>query len=301
MRVLITGISGFVGRALAASLTDRGQTVGGTYVERHTPGLDLDLYRADLLDTSALGEAVRRFAPDRIVHLAGLSHVGKSFGLEEAYSRVNVRGTENLLAAAGDIPVILASSSEVYGLVPEAEQPISEDRAPSPESPYAESKLAAERLVAAAGGVIVRCFNIIGPGQSESFALPSFARQLADIAQGAQEPVLRVGNLDVWRDFTHVDDAAEGYAVILDRAASGGVFNLGSGRAHRLKDLLDRLIAISGVTVDVEVDPERFRPADAAKRFADVRRIHALGWQPRRGVAEALESIWSAASLAPAS
>lgn len=292
MRFLITGVSGFVGRALASTLDARGHSVAGTYVEGHEPDLGLELHPADLLDPEALTDAVRAFRPDRIVHLAGLSHVGRSFGREEAYRRVNVTGTENLVHAAGEVPIVLASSSEVYGAVPEAEQPIGEEREPSPESPYGESKVAAERLVLASGGVIVRCFNIVGPGQDESFALPSFARQLAEIRRGARDPVLRVGNLDVWRDFIHREDAAEAYAVILEQAGAGSIYNLGTGLALRIGDLLERLIEISGLEVTVEVDPEKVRPADAVLRVADIGRLRALGWEPRLEIDEALTALW---------
>lgn len=270
----------------------RGHTVGGTYVEPRQPELETDLYRADLLDLEALSQAVRDFRPDRVVHLAGLSHVGASFDSADAYHRINVTGTENVVRAADGVPIVLASSSEVYGSVPEDEQPISERREPSPQSPYATSKVAAEQLILAAGGLVVRCFNVIGPGQAEIFALPSFARQLAEIRRGSAEPVLRVGNLDVWRDFTHREDAAEGYCVLFERAELGTVYNLGSGRAHRLGDLLERLIEISGLDVSVEVDPEKFRPVDAVLQVADIGRIRALGWQPRRDMHEALTSVW---------
>lgn len=295
MRILVTGVTGFVGRALALTLAARGDQVGGTYIEGRKPRLGIDLYPADLLDSAAMAVAVDSFSPDRIVHLAGLSHVGKSFNFADRYQVINVGGTENLIRAAGGTPIVLASSAEVYGAVAESEQPIAETREPAPQNPYGESKVAAERLVRDAGGVIVRCFNIIGPGQNESFALPSFARQLAQIRSEASEPILRVGNLGVRRDFLHVEDAAEGYVLLLERAERGSVYNLGSGRAHRIGDLLERLIAISGLGVTVEVDPDKFRPADTPLFVADVGRIRALGWAPRYDVDAALEEIWRAA------
>ncbi len=292
MRLLITGVSGFVGRALAATLQTRGHAVGGTYVELSGPELAIDLFRADLLDIEALSAAVQAFRPDRVVHLAGLSHVGRSFEAADEYHRVNATGTENLVRVAAGVPIVLASSSEVYGCVPEDEQPISELREPAPRSPYAESKLAAEKLVLATGGLIVRCFNVFGPGQAPMFALPSFARQLAEIHRGEAEPVLRVGNLAVWRDFTYRDDAADAYAVLIERAELGTIYNLGSGRARRLGDLLDRLIEISGLQVRVETHPEKFRPVDAALQVADVGRLHGLGWRPTRDLDQALTAIW---------
>lgn len=296
MRLLVTGISGFVGRTLAELSSGGEHVLAGTYVEGHEPRIDLELYRANLLDPAALTAVVEGFRPDRIVHLAGLSHVGDSFKQPDRYREINVGGTENLVRAAAGLPIVLASSSEVYGNLPEAEQPIGEDREPNPHSPYGESKVAAEHLVLAAGGIVVRSFNLIGAGQDASFALPSFARQLARIQSESLDPVLRVGNLEARRDFLHVDDAAAGYLAVAEQAAPGTVYNLGSGRAHRMRDLLERLIRISGLSVDVEVDPAKFRPADALLRVADVTRIRALGWAPRRDVDSALEEIWRAVS-----
>lgn len=298
MRVLITGISGFVGRRLSAHLAGRGHTVGGTFIEDQAPDVDSELYRADLSDVAALTEARRRFAPDRVLHLAGLSHVGASFDRAELYHEVNVVGTRNLVLAAGEVPVVLASSSEVYGVVPAEEQPIAESRAPAPRSPYAQSKAESEGLVLAAGGVVVRCFNIVGPGQAPTFALPAFSCQLAAVERGEKEPVLRVGNLEVWRDFVHLDDAVEAYALVLEQGRQGEIYNLGTGKTHSVGELLDRLIAIAGLEVSIEVDPEKFRPTDAKTLAADRRKLGELGWQPRRALDDALASLWKRARAA---
>lgn len=295
MRVLITGISGFIGRRLADHLASHGHRVGGTFIEDEAPALDCELYRADLSDLEALADASERFSPDRVMHLAGLSHVGASFDRAELYHQVNVVGTENLVRAAGDVPVVLASSSEVYGAVPAEEQPIAESREPAPKSPYAESKVASESVVLGTGGIVVRCFNIIGPGQAASFALPAFSCQLAQIERGEIEPVLSVGNLEVWRDFVHLEDAVEAYAVVLERGEPGEVYNLGTGEARPIGELLDRLIAITGLEVSIEVNPEKFRPADAQTLAADNRRIKRLGWAPSRDLDDALRALWERA------
>jgi GDP-4-dehydro-6-deoxy-D-mannose reductase len=298
MRVLITGISGFVGRRLAGHLRARGHEIGGTYVEDEALQLEAELYRADLGDLQALAEACSSFAPDCVVHLAGLSHVGASFDRAELYRRVNLGGTENLVQAAAGVPVLLASSSEVYGVVPREEQPIPESRKPAPQNPYGESKVGSERVVLAAGGTVVRCFNIVGPGQAITFALPGFASQLVRVARGEMEPVLRVGNLEVRRDFMHIEDAVEGYALVIEQGEPGEIYNLGTGETHSVGELLDRLIAIAGLQVTVEIDPERFRPIEARTLAADASRIRTLGWQPRHRIDDALEALWSAASSA---
>jgi GDP-4-dehydro-6-deoxy-D-mannose reductase len=217
MHVLVTGISGFIGPRLARHLLERGDRVSGTYLIDHPgfPGAeDVRLFEADLQDAAALERAVREAAPDTVVHLAGLSHVGESWKRMPDYFRVNVLGTDNLLAAAAGRPVVIASSAEVYGLVPDAEQPIAEDRIVDPRTPYALTKAAAERLALLSGAVVARAFNLVGPGQSSRFALPTFAEQLAAIKRGEREPVLRVGNLSARRDFVHVDDGVEAFRLL---------------------------------------------------------------------------------------
>ncbi len=295
MRVLITGASGFVGRRLASLLGSRDHLLAGTFIGE-APELELELFEADLADREALANVCSSFGPDRVIHLAGLSHVGASFSDGDRYHEVNAIGTRNVVEAAKRAPVLLASSSEVYGTVPEDELPIREGRAPAPQSPYAESKVAAEAAVLEGGGIVVRCFNVIGPGQATHFALPTFSRQLAEIAAGGHEPVLKVGNLDVWRDFVHLDDAVEGYATVLERGVAGKIYNLATGRARRVGQLLERLIELSGQKVDVQVDPTRVRLGEAVKVLGDASRLRALGWEPRRQIDEALRGLLELAS-----
>lgn len=292
MRVLITGVGGFVGWHLAGRLARAGHRVWGSYL-RQAPELEgVELLDVDVLDRSAVDHAMATAQPDAVVHLAGLSHVGASWKDLAAYFQVNVLGAENVLDAARERRVLVASSAEVYGTVPEDRQPIGEATPLAPASPYAMSKAALERVALPRGAVVVRSFNTIGPGQAADFALPAFARQLAAILRGRQEPVLRVGNLAARRDFVAVDDVAAAYELLLDRGAAGEVYNLGSGRALSIEEALHRLIVVSGVKARIEIDPERFRPADAPLLQADAGRLRALGWAPRIDVEEALRALW---------
>lgn len=298
MRFLVTGASGFVGSRLSARLAAAGHEVVGTFLGC-APGMPVadlpgvELREVDLRDFEASREAMRRVDPQVIIHLAGLSHVGDSWQALADYFQVNVLGTENLLRAAEGRRVVMASSAEVYGLVPEDEQPLSEQRQLAPQSPYAMTKAAAERLVLPGGGVVVRSFNVVGAGQAANFALPAFAAQLAAIHRGDQEAVLKVGNLGARRDFVHLDDAVDGYLTAATRGVGGEVYNLGSGRAHSIGDMLDRLVAVSGVTARIEIDPQRFRPVDLPLLQADARRLRDLGWAPGRTLDEALEDLWA--------
>jgi len=299
MHILITGAAGFVGSHLCRHLRDQGHRVSGTFISERPELAGVDLVEADLLDSSKLAEAIATASPDRIVHLAGLSHVGESWQQPELYFRVNVLGSENLLHAAQGARVIVASSAEVYGVVPEEEQPLTEDRDLAPTSPYGMSKAAMERIAVYHGATIVRSFNICGPGQASTFALPAFAHQLRAIAGGDQAPAIQVGNLSARRDFVHVDDAVAGFSSLLERGRPGKVYNLGSGQAHSIEAALDELIRISGVSPEVEVDPERFRKVDVPLLVASTKPLQALGWEARKTLPEALQDLWDATPPTP--
>jgi len=292
MRVLVTGISGFVGTHLVAHLGALGDEVAGTYAGAAPDLPGVDLHPIDIVDADAMTELVEQVDPEVILHLAGLSHVGDSWNRPGKYFQVNVLGTEHLLTAARGRRVVLASSAEVYGLVPEAEQPIREEQPLAPASPYAMTKAAAERLVAGAGGVIARTFNLIGPGQAAHFALPAFARQLADIRRGRLEARLRVGNLSARRDFVHVCDGARAFRLLAERGQPGEAYNIASGRASSIAELLDRLRGVAGVEARVETDLERMRPVDIPVLAGDASRLRALGWEPEFTLEDAVRELW---------
>lgn len=304
MRVLITGACGFVGRHLVRRLRAAGDEVVGTWWPEPPadPPAGVELIDVDVEDAARVAEIVERVRPEAIVHLAALSHVGDSWRRPGSYYRVNVAGTENVVRAARGARVLIASSAEVYGAVPEEAQPIAEDRPLAPGTPYGVTKAAAERLALALAGdrgtevVIVRSFNLIGPGQAPHFALPSFASQLAAVRRGEIEPVLRVGNLSARRDFVHVEAAARGYELLLRQGDAGTAYNLASGRASSIQQALDALIEISGVDARVETDPERFRPIDQPLLCGDPSRLCALGWRPEPGFDRAIEEIWREAA-----
>ena len=292
MRFLVTGAGGFIGSRLCRHLSALGHQVVGTTQAADPESLPFPATRVDLLDMPAVARAIEAAAPDAIVHLAGLSHVRSSWEQIGDYFRVNVLGTRHVLAAAGENRVVLASSGEVYGLVPEEEQPITESAPVDPRNPYAMSKAAAELLALDRGAVVVRSFNLIGPGQSATFALASFARQLAAISRGEVEPVLHVGNLDNRRDFLHVDDSLEAFRLLAAEGVAGECYNLASGEAHSVSELLDLLVAVSGVEARVEVDPDRCRPIDVPLTSGDAGKLRALGWAPRLTIEDALRDLW---------
>jgi GDP-4-dehydro-6-deoxy-D-mannose reductase len=275
VRALVTGAAGFVGRHLCAALTAAGHETLAT-------GLPADAQRAgvpagtrwldlDITDAAACRALLAAEQPGWVFHLAGFAHVGRAEAAPEDCLRVNFGGTRAVLEAAlACTPrprVLLVSSSEVYGRVPEAEQPVVEARPLLPSTVYAVSKAAAEMAGqhAAARGlplVILRPFNHIGPGQSDDFVASAFAHQLARIESGAQEPVLRVGNLSAVRDLSDVRDVVAAYLRVAESGRAGETYNVTSGHAVAVSEILDGLRALVRVPVRVEVDPARLRPVD---------------------------------------
>ncbi len=316
-RVLVTGAEGFVGGRLVPRLLERGADVIACHGPEAAPGPDetagtrttmaaseasasapdrCERVELDICDRDAVERVLRDHAPDAVVHLAGLSDVGASWQRIADYYRVNVEGSEFVAGATRAVShscrLIVASSAEIYGRAPENELPVGEERPPRPRSPYAMTKAAVERLTLGQGAIVTRSFNLIGPGQSPQFALPSFAAQLAEIDAGRREPVLRVGNLTSRRDFVHVDDGVDAYALLVERGEPGRAYNIARGEAIELAAALRRLIEISGVETAIREDPERLRPADVPVLCGDANRLRTLGWKPRRNFDQALEAIW---------
>jgi GDP-4-dehydro-6-deoxy-D-mannose reductase len=283
-RVLVTGSAGFVGRHLLDRLAADNVTVSEL--------------SGDIRDGAALRTQLAAATPDAIVHLAAASSVASSWRERRETWDVNVTGTLELLLAIEErcpgARVLVVSSAEVYGAVPADHQPIDEGRVLAPASPYGASKAAAEQAVAATrlDAVIARPFPHIGPGQSETFALPSFAAQIARIERGESEPVLRVGNLEARRDLTDVRDVVDAYVRLLGLAEPAPVYNVARGHAIAIGEALERLLALSQVPIRIEVDPSRLRPSDIALLSGDAARLRAdTGWQPTRELDRSLADL----------
>lgn len=277
-RTLLTGDTGFVGQHALAHLP------GAT-------GLSALGGPVDLRDKAALVARLGRSAPDAVVHLAALSFVPDSFKSPEATFAVNFTGTLNLLQALAetgfDGRLIYVGTGDAYGRVPVDELPIGEDRALRPLNPYAVSKAAAEALCyqwSQTGPfevIMARPFNHLGAGQAPTFALSDFARQIAEIAAGQRAPLLSVGNIDTTRDFTDVADVVRAYGLLLTHGHNGEIYNVCSGQERSVRDLLNRLLELSGVVADVVTDPARYRPAEQARVCGSHDKLSRhTGWQP---------------------
>jgi GDP-4-dehydro-6-deoxy-D-mannose reductase len=303
VRVLVTGAAGFVGCHLSRLLLADRCEVWGTVLHGQRAPAGLGAVRwleMDLSSRDSVAAAVAEARPERVFHLAAQASVGTSLADPLGTWEVNATGTLRLMnALPEDARLVFVSSAEVYGIVPEDEQPIGEGRPLHPTNPYAASKAAAEMAVMEAAhtrgvqAVIARSFNHTGPGQDARFALPAWARQLAAVRAGLREPALRVGNLGARRDYLDVRDVVRAYVELVTTGTPGQAYNVCSGRAWSMKEMLDELIDVSGTGARVEVDPSLVRPLDVPLLRGDPSAIHALGWTPgvslRQTLADLLE------------
>jgi GDP-4-dehydro-6-deoxy-D-mannose reductase len=296
MKVLITGVGGFVGSHLVeylrrehpeAELFGLTRPHGGAGAPA-APGLRL--LEADLNDPASLEPVLDLVAPDRIVHLAGQSSVHLSWLDPAGTLRTNVLGLVHLVDALRRRSLaprlLVVGSAEEYGPAEAKDLPLREDSPLLPASPYAASKTAQSLLAAEyARGlswpvVRTRTFHHTGPGRGEAFAESSFARQIAEIEAGLREKVLLVGNLEAVRDYSDVRDVVRAYWGLLDKAEeaqrAGGVFNVCSGQGRKIRDLLEALLRHARVEVEIRVDKERLRPSDVPAQVGDPSRLRAL-------------------------
>jgi GDP-6-deoxy-D-talose 4-dehydrogenase len=274
MRVLVTGIRGFTGQYVAAELEAAGWEVWG--LGSHEEPGDARYRRADLMDAGALGRVIGEVMPDAVVHLAAIAFV--AHGDAEAFYRVNLMGTRNLLAALAASGrrlgcVLLASSANVYGNGTEGM--LTEATPPNPANDYAVSKLAMEYMAKLWFDklpiVLARPFNYTGVGQSENFLLPKIVAHFRRRAE-----LIELGNLDVWRDFSDVRAVARAYHRLLELRPVGETFNVCSGRAHSLREVLAKAEAITGHSMRVEVNPAFVRANEVKTLCGDSSRLRAL-------------------------
>ena len=315
--VLVTGAAGFAGSHLLDLLeADHVPVVAwrrpGEPLPGPPTGRTCRWAEVEILDRSAVRAGIAEARPSVVYHLAGAAHAGQSWDHASSTLRVNVLGTHYVLAAlaergAGACRILVPGSALVYG---PQDRAITESDPVAPVSPYGLSKLAQEMAASGAGAasgldvVVTRSFNHIGPRQAPSFFAASFARQIARIERGLADPVLHVGNLDARRDLSDVRDTVRAYRALVDRGVAGRVYNVCSGRAHRVGDILEGLLARAATGIEVRTDPARYRPRDPGTVLGD----HSLltgetGWEPLIPMARTLDDLleyWRGATFAPA-
>src|SRR5437016_2868579 len=255
-RVLITGISGFVGPHLVRALVAVGAEIHGLGPEPAPPDsarVPLASWQvADLRERESLADAIAVARPDAIVHLAGQRSAARSFEIPEETFAINALGTWYLLeaarCAAPRARVLVVGTSEVYGPQPEGTR-VAESAPFRPVSPYALSKAAADAFAEVFARqheldvIRTRSFGHTGPGQTPTFVVPAFAQQIAEIESGRAEPILRVGNLEVTRDLLDVRDVVKAYVALLERGTSGAAYNVCRGEGVKLTEIAQMLIA----------------------------------------------------------
>ncbi|HET7746300.1 MAG TPA: GDP-mannose 4,6-dehydratase [Vicinamibacteria bacterium] len=319
MKLLVTGVGGFVGGHLVAWLQAHRPEVelwGVVRPETASPdSTELTLLTADLEDPAATEALFDRVQPDAIIHLAAQASVHRSWEDPEGTLRTNVLGLLHLLEAIRRrrlAPrVLVVGSAEEYGVSCSHASKVREDAPLQPTSPYAVSKvaqgyLALQYVLSHAIPIVrTRTFQATGPGRSEIFAESSFARQIAEIEAGRQDAVLRVGNLDSVRDFLDVRDVVRAYWLLVEKGEPGEVYNVCSGRGLAIREVLTRLLTHSRADIEIRVDESRLRPADVPAVVGDFTRLReATGWKPAIALDTSLRDLldhWRARVAAAAS
>lgn len=292
-KALIIGAAGFVGSYLAKSLKeDYGMEVAATKLPfEKLDGIDAEVYDLNILNKEEIVELLMSVRPDYILHLAAQSSVSVSWKNPGLTVDVNIKGSINVMDAVRELyfkpRVLLIGSGEEYGHIKPDETPIKEDNHLRPGNIYAATK-ACQNMIANIYAkaydmelMMVRAFNHIGPSQAPIFVVADFCKQVAEIEAGLREPVMYVGNLGAKRDFTDVRDVVRAYGILVQKGQAGETYNIGSGHAITIQEILDKIISFSTAKVEVKVDPNKLRPVDVPIIEADISKINELtGWKP---------------------
>ncbi len=293
MKILVTGIGGFVAQHLVAELADHGHEVWGTglFAFNSNDGIDQNRYlQADLTDREAMARVLNTVNPARVIHLAAQSNPAKSWDIPELTFECNVIMTIELVrevAKLSTLPkLIVISSSDVYGTPTHEDLPLSEQSPLRPSNPYSVSKEAAEQSARLYGQrlgvdvIVLRPFSHTGPGQTDQFVVPAFARQIALIESGKAD-VLAHGDLAAHRDFTDVRDVVRAYRLVAESDMQEGTFNVCSGKSISIQSILDSLCRLSSVPIKTRQDSARVRNDKILEISGNGSALeNAVGWKP---------------------
>ena len=295
---LVTGATGFAGSHLLDDLLrDHGAVAAWANPGGTAPPARPNVHwqSVDLVNRASVISAIADLAPSVVYHLAGAAHVGDSWADPVRPLRVNTLGTHHVLEAIrlADLhcPVLIAGSALVYRPSTDA---LDEESPIGPPNPYGFSKLTQE-VVAARDGwspvFLARPFNHVGPRQSPAYAASDFARQIAQVEAGTADAV-SVGNLDARRDLTDVRDTVRAYRLLVEKGRPARPYNVCSGRAYRIGDLLETMRGLARTRIAITADPNRQRPADTPLVLGNPSRIAAeVGWRPTIPIEETLNDL----------
>lgn len=303
-KALITGAAGFVGSHLSECLVASGIEVHGLIHPEHPPQHEkalerkIKIIKCDILKKQDLANILKNENFEYVFHLAAFSSPPQSFINPKETLENNIIGELNLLDILAKITskakILIVGSSDEYGNPPARYSSINENTPFTPESPYAVSKIAQDMLGLQfylrhkLSTIRVRPFNHIGPGQSKAFVVPAFASQIAKLEKSGGGEIL-VGNLNSWRDFTDVRDTARAYLLALEKGEPGDVYNIGSGKAYKIADILKELISFSKVEIKVKQDPKLIREIDIEKMCCDFSKFKKqTGWYPKIPITKTL-------------
>lgn len=289
---LVIGAAGFVGDYLIRELHNNGIDTYATKLPREKfRGKFARVYDLDILDRKAVVDILYEIQPDYIFHLAAQSSVGVAWKDPQLTVDVNIKGSINVMDSVRDLfyrpRILLIGSGEEYGYIRPEETPIMEDNVLRPGNIYAATK-ACQNMIGSIYSkaydmdlMMVRAFNHIGPGQASLFVVSDFCRQVAEIEKEIREPVIKVGNLAAKRDFTDVRDVVRAYVKLMQKGKAGETYNVGSGNAQEIRQILEKVVSMSDREIKVETDPNKIRPVDVPIIEADITKLNELtGWEP---------------------
>jgi GDP-4-dehydro-6-deoxy-D-mannose reductase len=313
-KILITGISGFVGGYFVDYLTSSDATFEIHGISRSKPAWDFvpvtperlndhHFHIADLNDIPKIRSLIEEIQPDYILHLAAQSSVAESWKTPVASFMNNTNIFLNIIDTVRLIDngakVLSVGSSEQYGIVSERDLPLTEDSPQYPANPYAVARVAQEqlaRIYASGYGLDICCtrsFNHCGPGQTDRFVISAIVKQFARIARGQQDPVIHIGNGAIIRDFVDVHDVVEAYGLLLNRGKRGEVYNICSGKGRSIREIITLLSEMYHIDVQVHQEQSQIRPIDNPRIVGSYKKIQKdLGWKPRIPFEESLRSMF---------
>lgn len=296
LKALITGASGFVGGYLIDCLCENEIEIFVTKLPHEKIDSqnisENNIFNLNILDKSEVRNVLLNSTPDYIFHLAAQSSVAQSWKNPTFTMEVNLIGTVNLLDTIRELKInpriLLIGSGEEYGYIKQNEVPINEENCLRPGNPYAVSK-AAQSMIGQVYSraydmdiIMMKAFNHIGPKQNAVFVVADFCKQIAEIEKGLREPVIKVGNLEAKRDFTDVRDIVRGYLTVMQKGKKGETYNIGTGKAISIQEILDKLLAMSTKDIEIYQDENKIRPTDIPVIEANINKIKRdTGWYPK--------------------